>query len=170
MSARLLATAAVILAVATGCGSSSRVTVQRVQSAFGRNGLPLGGCVWQKGETSPSGSDCPAFVNGVRRGQPGYAEVAHQIGYAYTGPVLKDKLKRLMIDNPSAFAKLWAAKAAKGRGAWIYDSSAFAKLAAAQERRHAPNGDAVLVGRNVVYVGPRSAAARRAMKELVDPN
>lgn len=168
MSARLLAIAVIVVALATACGSGGGITVRQLQSAFSRNGLPLR-CAWQKGETSPSGSGCAAFVNGVRRGQPGYAELAHEIGYAYTSPILTDKLNRLMINNPSAFAKLGAAKG-RSRGAAIYNSSAFAKLAAAQARRHALSGDAVLVARNVVYVGPPSAAARRAMKELVGPD
>jgi hypothetical protein len=165
MSARLLAIAGVVLALGTACGSGSGITLRQVRSAFNRNGLPLT-CVWQKGETSPSGAGCYGFVNGVRRGQPGYTELVHEIGYAYTQPVLTHKLKTLMFKDPKAFAKRWA----KGRGAAIYTSSAFAKLAAARARRDAPSGDAVLVARNVVYVGPPSAAARRAMKELVGPD
>jgi hypothetical protein len=48
----------------------------------------------------------------------------------------------------------------------VYDSSTFAKSSVSQWRQHARPRDTVLLAENVVYLGPPSAGARRAMASL----
>ena len=141
MSARLLAVAAIVVALAAGCGSGSSVTLQQVQASFARNGLHVD-CTAQRVQTK---SSCWGPLS-LFFGQKDAAAYTHATSVAYaTGPNPgPDIIRRVMV----------------------FDNTASAKSEAAYVRRVASSDVAVIVIRNALYTGPRSTAARDAMNSL----
>jgi hypothetical protein len=138
MNARLLAGAAVtLILLAAGCGNGNDVSLRQVEAAFARNGLRFP-CDWQLGGSNRPG--CGIYFVRGKRG------------------------KGVPVPRGGAFAV--SMHSGVIRFADVFDSAAAASLAAAYWRKNPGRGYAIIVVKNVLYVGVPSAAARRAMESL----
>src|SRR6266404_6911316 len=119
MTVRLVAVAAIVVVLAAGCGSGSRVTLQQVQASFARNGAPLR-CTAQRVQT-PSACWGPitVFFN-----EKDATALAHATSVAYaTGPDPgPDITRRAAVFDSATAAKSEAAYLRRfiaGRGTLI---------------------------------------------------